>query len=255
MIKTCQQCDKEFRTCPSLDGKFCSKSCYWKNKSGKPGPNKGIRRIESKICSECKLSYFSYSKKSQFCSRRCAYTSPIRNKKISQTTKGLPSPLKGIQKTPAFRRKVSLGLKGKYVGEKSHMWRGGTTKCQVCGKTTTGYGGKWCREHWQPLKGKDSHLWRGGVTPEIMRVRNSTDMKNWRDAVFRRDDFRCLDCRTRGGRLEADHIKPFCLFPDLRFIVSNGRTLCRKCHRERTRIFLSEYRRGLFEGKLVSKRP
>jgi hypothetical protein len=33
----------------------------------------------------------------------------------------------------------------------------------------------------------------------------------------------------KGGRIRADHIKPFCLFPELRFVVSNGRTICDEC--------------------------
>ena len=35
-----------------------------------------------------------------------------------------------------------------------------------------------------------------------------------------------------GGKLNADHIKPFSLFPELRFDLNNGRTLCVECHKK-----------------------
>ena len=61
-------------------------------------------------------------------------------------------------------------------------------------------------------------------------ARRSVDAKEWREAVFQRDDFTCQMCGIRGTYLEADHIKPWAFFPDLRFELSNGRTLCRPCH-------------------------
>ena len=60
-------------------------------------------------------------------------------------------------------------------------------------------------------------------------------MDIWRKAVFERDNYTCQICRVRGKYLEADHIKPFAYFPELRFELTNGRTLCRKCH-DKTKI-------------------
>lgn len=39
-------------------------------------------------------------------------------------------------------------------------------------------------------------------------------------------------CFQKGGNLNADHIKPFSQFPELRFAINNGRTLCIDCHRK-----------------------
>lgn len=81
-------------------------------------------------------------------------------------------------------------------------------------------------------RGPANNRWRGGITPEVMRVRNSPEMRVWRMAVFQRDSFTCQICGQRGGDLNADHIQPFALFPHLRFEVDNGRTLCVPCHRQ-----------------------
>jgi 5-methylcytosine-specific restriction endonuclease McrA len=54
----------------------------------------------------------------------------------------------------------------------------------------------------------------------------------WRNNVFERDNFTCQDCDQIGGYLNADHIKPFAFYPELRFELSNGRTLCHDCHKK-----------------------
>lgn len=81
-------------------------------------------------------------------------------------------------------------------------------------------------------KGEKSHTWRGGITPENRRIYNSVEYKLWRESVFIRDNFTCVWCFKRGGKINADHIKPFAYFPELRFSIDNGRTLCVDCHRK-----------------------
>lgn len=58
------------------------------------------------------------------------------------------------------------------------------------------------------------------------------EMDIWRKAIFHRDNYTCQNCRQIGGQLQADHIKPYCLFPNLRWELSNGRTLCIDCHKK-----------------------
>lgn len=71
-----------------------------------------------------------------------------------------------------------------------------------------------------------------GITPINERIRKSSKYRDWRQKVFERDDYTCQACEKRGGSLHADHIKPFALYPKLRFSVDNGRTLCIFCHRK-----------------------
>jgi 5-methylcytosine-specific restriction endonuclease McrA len=87
------------------------------------------------------------------------------------------------------------------------------------------------------LRGPRSGHWKGGITPVNHRLRTSLEYKLWRRAVFQRDNYTCVWCGVRGGKgvkveLHADHIKAFAFYPDLRFEVSNGRTLCKGCHRK-----------------------
>lgn len=85
-------------------------------------------------------------------------------------------------------------------------------------------------------KGDKSSGWKGGINPINNTIRKSFEYKLWRTAVFERDNYTCVWCGARCGNgkavtLNADHIKPFSLFPELRFAIDNGRTLCVECHR------------------------
>lgn len=79
--------------------------------------------------------------------------------------------------------------------------------------------------------GERSNFWKGGTTPINKLIRSSIEYEEWRTKVFERDLYTCQGCGEIGGYLEADHIKPFALYPELRFEVDNGRTLCKPCHR------------------------
>jgi 5-methylcytosine-specific restriction endonuclease McrA len=61
--------------------------------------------------------------------------------------------------------------------------------------------------------------------------RNSQRYKDWRISVFQRDRYRCQKCGTQKD-IQAHHIKSWKNNKDLRYVVSNGITLCRKCHLE-----------------------
>lgn len=93
-------------------------------------------------------------------------------------------------------------------------------------------GKKWPPEMYAKRSGAKNPAWKGGVTPIHYKIRNSVEYALWRTAVFTRDKFTCVWCGQRGGRLNADHIKPFALFPELRLAIDNGRTLCEPCHRK-----------------------
>ena len=78
--------------------------------------------------------------------------------------------------------------------------------------------------------GKDHPLWLEDRS--LVKRRPRYELTKWTKAVFERDDYTCQICRERGGRLQADHIKPYALFPELRWVLDNGRTLCVECHKK-----------------------
>lgn len=103
-------------------------------------------------------------------------------------------------------------------------WR----KQRFCSKSCALKGNK--RTLWLFL-GETNPSWKGGITPVNALIRSSTQMNEWRKAVFERDDYTCQMCSARGIRIHADHIKEFSNYPELRFELSNGRTLCVPCHK------------------------
>lgn len=134
------------------------------------------------------------------------------------------------------------------IGEKHWNWQRGKSqsKCEICNKKT-GYKRVRCKRHriftlemrrniGNGHKGEKNFLWKGGITPINQKIRMSFEYKLWREAVFKRDNWTCVWCGAISKKensviLNADHIKPFAYYPELRFAIDNGRTLCVPCHK------------------------
>lgn len=83
------------------------------------------------------------------------------------------------------------------------------------------------------IRGADHPNYRGGGSRTERQIAMGRDeYKQWRTAVFERDHYTCQVCGQAGNYLNADHILPWVSHPELRYEVSNGRTLCVPCHRK-----------------------
>jgi len=63
------------------------------------------------------------------------------------------------------------------------------------------------------------------------RDRESGSYKEWRERIYKRDNYTCQHCGQYGGTLNAHHIKSYAKYPDLRLDINNGITLCTTCHK------------------------
>jgi len=82
--------------------------------------------------------------------------------------------------------------------------------------------------------GKDNPNYNYNLTDEQREVKRYTqEYKNWRLAVYEKDNFTCQTCNdSTGGNLEAHHLNGFNWDIANRYNVDNGITLCTTCHKD-----------------------
>lgn len=164
--------------------------------------------------------------KSQFCSNPCV-------------NKGRVSKFKGV--TNRYTEEQKLHLKKVLKGRTCNTGRTHIKKGQHLSVKTQFKKGQ--ISYWKGKKnphfaGENNPKWKGGITPEHKKVRWSQEYKDFRDEIFKRDNYTCKDCgrkRKEGDRvvLNAHHIKSFAEHKELRFVKLNVITLCKECHRKK----------------------
>ena len=80
------------------------------------------------------------------------------------------------------------------------------------------------------MRGDGCHFWKGGINGDNDTLRHRKEYKDWRTLVYKRDNYTCQCCGAYGGRLNAHHINSFANYPEFRYDINNGITLCVKCH-------------------------
>lgn len=161
------------------------------------------KEIECLVCGTVKYRYPSQIKKGYlYCSKKCWYSVLSTQRKGDKKWKDhLNAHRHKIDHwNPEKREKASRSMRLAYTE----------------GRAKKRFGAK-------------NNLWKGGIATLQNVLRKTSEYREWRIAVFERDNYTCQDCGDRGGQLHAHHIKEFAKYPELRYEVSNGRTLCVDC--------------------------
>ena len=210
----CQYCGKEFyRDASQVKRgriKFCSIECSAKAHQGEKSSRWKRVKVNCLVCGKEFFIKASWLKRGRgkCCSRECYYKTDaylIQRRKTLTTGKR-------IKRICLYCKKEFEVLESSLKNERDGLY---------CSKK--------CQRKSNP-RGEKAYNWRGGITPIHQVIRHSEQAVIWRQKVFERDNYTCQRCSKRGVVLNAHHIKPFSKFPELRFDVNNGITLCKSCH-------------------------
>ncbi len=215
-------------------GKFCCKKCHGEWTSQNLVGEKALRYNGGKvkcICKQCgndfQITPAKVKKDGNFCCIECKGKWQSHHKAKENNPNWKDGKIKCI----------CLQCGGKFKVNPSVIKRGSGKFCN-----------RKCFAVWQSeiLKGEKSHRYKGGLTSLVKQIRKTLKYKQWRTAVFTRDNFTCQECGQNGGELNAHHIKEFSFILRENNIttieqalactelwdINNGITFCGDCHIE-----------------------
>ena len=145
----------------------------------------------------------------------------------------------GKKRSEEAKRKMSEVKKGKPSNAKGKHWKLSKKARENIRQGILQRGDDWRENLSKAQKKKWDRIGRKKYKRYI-HLTATPEYKEWRMKVFLRDNFTCQFCGIRGnqigGYLEAHHNKSWTKYPELRFKVENGITLCKECHKLANKI-------------------
>lgn len=208
-FKLCINCNNKFYQTPNKRGhvwrnaKFCNLKCWhiYKVKNGiNYGFKKGVSIFEGRKHSQESIDKMKQSHKGQVAWNKgmkglLLNRNFIDNNPIHWT---INNPRLGKKHSDESKKKISLAKMGQNKGSANWKWITDRTKLVTYGDS---------------------------------EERRSPRYGAWRREVCNRDNWKCkISNQDCNGRLEVHHILSFTDFPELRYIINNGITLCHAHH-------------------------
>ena len=135
--------------------------------------------------------------------------------------------LRGQKHTPNSIERMKSSLKGKTPWNKG---RKGLQTAWNKGKPSP-WTSKRNLERNHLMRGEKAYHWKGGKTlRERKLLMGRIEYRRWRINILERDLWTCQNCLIQGVPFEVHHIKSWAEYPDLRYVETNGVTLCLPCH-------------------------
>lgn len=181
------------------------------------------------IINKCKTCGIKIDYRSTYCKKH--FATKETKLKMSEARKGITpwnKNKKGVYKfSDNIKKKFSIDAKKRGSGK---WMKGRKIPIDVKEKMRISIKNSWLINRFTRKipKGELHWNWKGGLSRD---KHYSYKAKKWRSDVFERDNWTCQTCGTRGCYLEAHHIKSWSKFPELRYKIDNGITLCNECHK------------------------
>ncbi len=142
---------------------------------------------------------------------------------------------KGKKHTEEAKRKIgeknSIVLKGRKLSDE-HRKSMSLERKERFKNGSPSKGKTWKLKDTTHLQGENNWRWISDRTKIKKSERGNPQYRQWRSDVLTRDKWTCQTCGLFGeGKMETHHIKSFAKYPELRYELSNGVTLCRECHK------------------------
>lgn len=127
------------------------------------------------------------------------------------------------------KKKISDSCKGRIISDeakkKISLSNIGKHTLEISDKTKD----KMSKSAFKRFENKENHpRWKGGVSKD---EHGGVENRQWRINIFERDNWTCQGCQKRGCYIEAHHVKSWARYPELRYELNNGVTLCKECHK------------------------